>query len=1139
MNTRHSPTPPATGSIRQNHSASPITASQANSSSQQQTAMPPASRSGRGTTPSSSRSSLKPTDAGDKPARHSSKDSLKQKMSKKLEEPPKPSKSEEQLKSLKSDFDNLRSHITCKICDRLLYEPYIISCGHTYCYSCLCTWFVNNKNKTCPDCRAVVTQAPAPAYVIRDMTLIFIKRAELLPHGETLEEHSKWQKEEADIVQQDKSNEDPRTGGLFKGCFKPRVGHTLRVIVDEEDGVERCPLCSWELEDGECAQCGLRFDDAGNVTYGDSFSGFSDMDELSEEHDMSDDLDAEMEDHYGFHGDFDEEGFREYLNDPQNFVMGRFLETGIPPHEWAAGRRPPRSYSSAGSRRSYTQSIVSDIYGDEMDTVEEEDEDGLDEDSSMGDFIDDTEIGSSASQSGTSAASQTPQPQLNHSRPQGRVRRVVESETSSTTSSQIPEEDEDDEDEGPIRRGTRSRAHAGILHRANGSRPPPSTTSTETSTEQELDEDEQALLQEDGWMLHHDDPDEEMDADEDDESDGGRTTVGWDATANSNDRLRTHGSLTPTADRPRPNAPIRPPSRVGNARFPDGSRGLRRRPSVLSTSTVHYEDGEADDDDSDMNGEGDIDMALNTLRVRRSRAQMRTSAAFNNQNNFTNRGFSQGDLIDMDTDDNSDTSHRPSQRNRQSRTRHPEYDPRISWMFADHQRELMEQRNRSTTPIARPRTANRNRASPATQFSPFMPPGNAPTRLRTPLMSASSNAETALRAGGPTSPPNRPTGISSNPATSGLEHIWRMDRAVSAGAAVGTGTATMSPTSPIRAASHSSVNATSQAQAAAAVDMIDRPPSRVGARPPSTTGRRNSATFSPVYPGFGHTSIGLNMGNRLFQPQRGNPWGAFVQPNGVRSRSSRSMLREQSSTATLRASNSRANLRDPVSPPAIVRTQTSRINLRNQPSQRRLNNQSSTRTLRASEHARPPHSPTTNTSSPISPNNRPLRITQDELVRRGRELVNNRATELLGTNPPGPQPQRTNPFTSRAQRPGMSSREGSVIAGTSGAMNSHTHVRSNSNESLISAGSSSNMNPNPPSPHLNRRRSVRNIASALPPSVYSAAQTTLSPQQASYPNAYARARSGSLASNSAFDSPLSPGQRGMSPMVAAGNSGRY
>jgi hypothetical protein len=113
--------------------------------------MTPAARSVRGSTPSRAAAVAE----GDKPARPaSSKDSLKQKMARKPEESPKPSRSDEvrlgphngtrtpptdpcvqQLKALKADFDGLRSHLTCKICVRLFYQPYTIACGHTYCYS--------------------------------------------------------------------------------------------------------------------------------------------------------------------------------------------------------------------------------------------------------------------------------------------------------------------------------------------------------------------------------------------------------------------------------------------------------------------------------------------------------------------------------------------------------------------------------------------------------------------------------------------------------------------------------------------------------------------------------------------------------------------------------------------------------------------------------------------------------------------------------------------------------------------------------------------------------------------------------------------------------------------------------------------
>jgi hypothetical protein len=152
MDSPNRSTPPATA--RPKNSSSSINSAHAASSSQQPSStMAASSRTARGTTPAAGRSASKLAD--DKAAaRPASRDSLKQKMLKKPDEAARPSKAEEvrtaahphngpqatantgqQLKTLRSDLDSLRSHCTCKICDRLLYQPYTISCGHTYCYT--------------------------------------------------------------------------------------------------------------------------------------------------------------------------------------------------------------------------------------------------------------------------------------------------------------------------------------------------------------------------------------------------------------------------------------------------------------------------------------------------------------------------------------------------------------------------------------------------------------------------------------------------------------------------------------------------------------------------------------------------------------------------------------------------------------------------------------------------------------------------------------------------------------------------------------------------------------------------------------------------------------------------------------------
>lgn len=87
------------------------------------------------------------------------------------------------LKILETNLDDLRAIITCRICIRPLYEPYTISCGHTFCYSCLLQWFEKDRTqKTCPDCRAKVIQQPAPAYLVSPVIFLFYKLM-LKQHG--------------------------------------------------------------------------------------------------------------------------------------------------------------------------------------------------------------------------------------------------------------------------------------------------------------------------------------------------------------------------------------------------------------------------------------------------------------------------------------------------------------------------------------------------------------------------------------------------------------------------------------------------------------------------------------------------------------------------------------------------------------------------------------------------------------------------------------------------------------------------------------------------------------------------------------------------------------------------------------------
>ena len=77
--------------------------------------------------------------------------------------------------ALESDVEEMKSLVTCRICVGLIYEPYTIKCGHTFCYSCLAQWFSNHRaKKTCPDCRCDVLLEPAPSYMV-SLLQLFIK----------------------------------------------------------------------------------------------------------------------------------------------------------------------------------------------------------------------------------------------------------------------------------------------------------------------------------------------------------------------------------------------------------------------------------------------------------------------------------------------------------------------------------------------------------------------------------------------------------------------------------------------------------------------------------------------------------------------------------------------------------------------------------------------------------------------------------------------------------------------------------------------------------------------------------------------------------------------------------------------------
>ena len=104
----------------------------------------------------------------------------------------------------------------------------------------------------------------------------------MIPPGETTEEHRVLQQEEASLVDKDKATGASTGKSLFGARFQDSGPRNIPVIRDVEDGIDRCPRCTWELEDGWCESCGY------GVAYGYSEPSMSDSDRSYYTNDLGD-----------------------------------------------------------------------------------------------------------------------------------------------------------------------------------------------------------------------------------------------------------------------------------------------------------------------------------------------------------------------------------------------------------------------------------------------------------------------------------------------------------------------------------------------------------------------------------------------------------------------------------------------------------------------------------------------------------------------------------------------------------------------------------------------------------------------------------------------------------------------------------
>ena len=80
------------------------------------------------------------------------------------------------LKTFEKSVDDIRGLVGCKICTRLMFEPYVTTCGHSFCYTCLAQWLHNTRrNMSCPGCRAKITSIPVPDFTVSQSVFLLSK----------------------------------------------------------------------------------------------------------------------------------------------------------------------------------------------------------------------------------------------------------------------------------------------------------------------------------------------------------------------------------------------------------------------------------------------------------------------------------------------------------------------------------------------------------------------------------------------------------------------------------------------------------------------------------------------------------------------------------------------------------------------------------------------------------------------------------------------------------------------------------------------------------------------------------------------------------------------------------------------------
>ncbi len=288
------------------------------------------------------------------------------------------------LKRHQTHLTSVQQSLTCQICLDLLYKPFALApCGHVACYECLVRWFTApgpgenepdnqnanrgrgtangatgihvHKRKTCPICRARVSERPVEVWGMKDMVNALV-RSKLVETPNASGASSS----------NDSRNGQGRAPDPWHRIFRPvrtsfgghhpfnpwwqdwteddepvfgpeRVDGPLEDVgmFDAEDHVYRCLDCMHEIWGGRCSSCDREY--PGHSAAGDDDEDEEDVIEIE-----GDDSDVELYGHgmslgemldriegrdggiWSFGGETDTEDEEDYTDEDGEGGGGRF-----------------------------------------------------------------------------------------------------------------------------------------------------------------------------------------------------------------------------------------------------------------------------------------------------------------------------------------------------------------------------------------------------------------------------------------------------------------------------------------------------------------------------------------------------------------------------------------------------------------------------------------------------------------------------------------------------------------------------------------------------------------------------------------------------------------------------------------------